>query len=50
MECVYCGTEMIPDGNGLSCPNCGDWVSALEIKFGKEPPIKDYQEKRFDWH
>ena len=48
MKC--CNKEMVPDGGGLACSKCGNWLSALEVKFGQEPPIKDYQDKRMDWH
>lgn len=50
MECEYCHTEMKAEGQGLVCPQCGNWLSALEVKYGREPPIENYDKKRYDWH
>ena len=41
---------MIPEGNGLVCTKCGNWLSALEVKYGQEKPIEDYDEHKWDWH
>jgi len=41
---------MIPDGGGMSCPNCGNWLSSLEVKYGLEPPIEKYEETKWNWH
>ncbi len=48
MKC--CKIEMIPEGNGLVCTKCGNWLSALEVKFGKEPIINDFNDHKWDWH
>jgi len=50
MKCEFCDTELEPDGGGLVCPNCGNWLSALEVKYGKEPPIEDYETNKWSWH
>ena len=50
MKCEYCDIEMVREGQGMVCPKCGHWVSALELKYGQEPPIDNYDETRWDWH
>lgn len=52
INCQKCNIEMKPDGNGIRCPNCGNWIAALELKYGKEPIIPpDKQAKtRWNWH
>jgi len=50
MRCEFCNTEMVVDGGGMTCPKCGNWLSSLEVKYGREPPIENFDQKKWEWH